>query len=784
MARRLTALLAGLLLLIAQHAHSEDLKDVREMGDIWVVTIDKSGSVADAFRTNKRVDYDRLGSSVYNRLMNGDYLDSADFEKDRFLFLVSGFKFYDKNRLSQEMTSAPPFVKSFIHATDGKLHAFANKRACARHIQDLLSRPNYRYNLSFVSQIRLFSIIHAVNLLKAQGETNSFEEFKLLTITDDADVNDQWRTDFRNLNKWAPNKVEEVNDSTSKYLYNALNGMGTGYLTDLSSDEKNTPHLWVYRYRSMRQDVPVSEMDLFSIDASDGKTVRLTPKVRDIQGDSLCFFHIDSIRINEKVIAVDSTFTDVFSTRCSYENALKRNETEIWGFAQVEYADPIFGKHSKIVPFTQRKTVLSKALAGVILAVCAILLLSLVGLLIYLLIIRPNSTLFTIYSSAGKKTTVKRGFAADWKGEYIPIQCYQGPYDGHLGVLVRKHRDIRVVPYPSIADRPSEVLIRSRHAPGISVEAVRHDTTDDIEAHYSYHSADYSPLLRAEYEKTVFCKLYRLKATAQRRWLPLIRVSIRILNFFFKRHYCLIKDVEAHSRYYLSMDDMLPGKRFTLEYFKMEQPVTEGDVYRHIALRTLTHYYSIDCPRYDLIICRHFQEQGARWIVLRLNDDMRHHDSLRSVESLIRYAQDKGEETKYQCQSVMEKALAKEFPGKRIGFFDTSKFSPTLHTLSFELEESSCPGYISLVETCEHPRIQQLYSPFKDTGTKEKFIRPKKGYQSCLLYLSAAPFQSLPDNSSLKKKLTNTIVSNKDTQPSLLRLHPDHFEYREISEKY
>jgi len=37
-------------------------------------------------------------------------------------------------------------------------------------------------------------------------------------------------TDYKNLKKWAPNKVEEIGNITSKYIYNILNGSGYGSL--------------------------------------------------------------------------------------------------------------------------------------------------------------------------------------------------------------------------------------------------------------------------------------------------------------------------------------------------------------------------------------------------------------------------------------------------------------------------------------------------------------------------------------------------------------------------
>lgn len=760
------------ILLTLLPVSAQEIKDVRDMGDVWVVTVDKSLSMLDYGNAST------IARNVYSRLMSGDCLASADFEKDRFLFLTSGIKFERVSTIGTELKAAAPFDQSFIHATDGILYSFPDKQACAVHVRDLVG-GGYKYNLSFVSQIRLFSIVHAVNLLKSRGESASFDGFKVLTITDDADQNDQWMMDYRSLKSWAPKKVQEVNDSTSKYVYNVLNGKGNGNLEEIFADDGKAPHLWVYDYRSKQQDVPESELELLSLNAADGRTIRAVPKTRRIQGDDILFFHVDSLKVNGKVVVSDESFRDTLRKESRFDNAFKLNRTEIRGYAQVEYDDEVFGKHCRIVPFVQKGVALSQKLETLLTVLGILAGLCLLGLLAWLLLIRPNLKLFTIHSALGKKTVVKRGFAKNWKGEYVPIQCYEENREGLVGAIIRKHKDVLVTrDCPAVPDS-SAILLVSRRPVNVSVDTIFQTTADDVESIFFSRTGEYSPLLREEYEKTPFHKLYRDYMSAKSEPLQrCIKMGIGLLNFFAKRYYYLIKDITAQDRIYVSCDSLLAGKRFIIENHSITGP-TESDVYGDVAQHALAYYYENDTPHYDVLLCNRTTGNEVHWVVVSVNDRLVTRDSLRSVTSHVRFTQTGGTENVSGTATRIMRALEKEFPGKRIGHVDVTGIG-NQPPLSFAVKKSTAPGYVSFMESSARRRIQPLYSPIENADMQENFIRLRPRLLDGHLYLSAIPTRFLTTDDPLQKQLSQAVVRTEENQSSVLRLDGAHLEFRDI----
>ena len=748
------------------------------MGDIWVVTIDKSGSM-------------RLGGSpssialnVYNRLMTGDCLLSADFSKDRFLFLTSGYSYSKAIGLGNELTRTPSLGSAFIHATDDKLHAFTSKQECASYIRRILAENNYNHQLSFVSQIRLFSIVHAVNKLKRDGETSSFNSFKILTITDDADQNDQWRTDYRTLKDCAPNKVKEVNDSTAKYVYNSITERGHGNLDELFSDERVIPHLWVYLYQSKEQYVPQSQLDLLSIKAVDGENFSAKPKVKSFQGDKICFYHIDSIRVNKKTFHIDSSFADECIKQCKFDNGLKTNKTTIWGYIQVEYQDFVFGRHYKTIPFIQNNVVASQKLNSTIKTTAIMMVLFVLALLTYFFFIHPSLTLFTVFSSLGKKTIIKRGFSFNWKGEYIPIQCYQDDGADLFGVIVKKHQNIRSLKYSEPTEGASEILICSRYLLGVSTEVTFHSTEEDLERIYFSRTAEYSGLLRNEYEKTIFYKLRKKYVATSAKWQQrLIRYVIDFLNFFGKQYYYIIKDIKNRERTYISADGVLYGKRFVIEYYMVGNDLKKS-IFNDITQYALSYYYNTEGIEYQAILCSCRVDNSILWAFIQLDDYLVSRDSLRSVSSLIRFEQTEMTDNYSEIALYILHSLKKEFPHKRLGYFDVTNLSLDVKPLSFSIKESTAPGFISFIETTESPRVQLMYSPVNEADTKEKFTKPDSKLKSGYLYYSVVPIRKRPVNEALIRQLSKIVVKSEEKQPSLLKLMNDRFEYRDIKEKF
>lgn len=742
-------------------------KDVKDMGNVWVVTIDKSGSMTWHGRTPAR-----LGEDVRNRLLYGGALDGADFQKDRFLFLTSGFP----TTSHESLRKSEPFDKSFIHKTDGKLHSFKNKRDCANYISRIVASNDYKHDLSFVSQIRVFSIIHAVNFLKDSGEGDNFDQLKVLTITDDADQNDQWRMDERNLKQAAPNKVKEVNDSTAKYIYNSLNGTGKGYLNCAYSDEKNTPHIWVYDYKSKSSDALMIERDLFSIHPTSGTSLSINSKVSQLDGDDVDYFYITSVHVNGIVQPVSGRFSSAFNKPCVYLNYYGKNNVDIWGYAQVGYQDPIYGPHHKIVPFVQHQTVISNDLSNLIHALYVLLIIAVVALILFFLIIRPNSTLFTVYSEMGGKTIVKRGYSSSWKGANIPLQCYQANRrDGPIGYMTRKDRFISRGGYSSESLYVEDGILLISHTPlCLSVNnAVAIDTSLNIDQVLSERQGKYSNTLKSLYKETVFSKLYRHSSSKP------IALLIKLLNFFHRTYYYYIPSVAEAKRILIRPEKSLKDKRFSIEYYCYE-PDIKFNLSQLVINPALSHYYR-SSSRYDIIACNYRFGDSIFWCIVQLNDDSVSGNSLREVRQLVSFEQETSESPE-TFLPVIKRYLRKQFPGMRIGYIEEDEESRDVSfyvSFAFNVTPAAAPAFITFIEDTKKRRAQTLYSPFSEPETTEKFVRLNHKLSSGHLYASIIPVFYLKKYPSLIKKLSENVINNDVKISSLLTIGKDGFTFRE-----
>ena len=262
---------------------SSNVADVDTLGNVWIVTVDDSGSMlklsANPWHDSNVNIYSQseLAKMVSKRMSKYPFDEWIDYKHDRFLFFRSGYS-YDKNRgLGNELAVAASLDSSFIHHTDAKLHYFESKERLINHIGDLINEGEFKNELSFVSHIRTFSVVKAVNMLRKMGEEANFNSLKLLTITDDADQNDQWRVDYKvlatadKLTKGRSPISQRVKDTIQRYVYNELSGLGAGTFDPIFTDDDQMPHMWIYEYSTV-----------------DSKNEIVVGNVLSISGKALC----------------------------------------------------------------------------------------------------------------------------------------------------------------------------------------------------------------------------------------------------------------------------------------------------------------------------------------------------------------------------------------------------------------------------------------------------------------------------------------------------------------
>ncbi len=795
-------LLLSLAILIVLPSMAETMKDVRKMGDVWVVTIDKSGSMKKRIvgGETKRISPEQVADEVYDRLKKGDAFATADFSKDHFLFFTSGFSYPPEVKLvgghGKALADALPFDQSFIHTTDNTLHSFSSKGKLLLHIRTILAQNDYSHDQSFVSQIRLFSILKAVNYMKDNGKEADYDNLKVVTITDDADQNDQWRNDYREIKRASPSKLRAINDSTSKYIYNEFIKSGKGSLNEIYKEENGIPHIWVYEYRTLQQEDSLAnivskdslgtDFRLLSIDAANGANIKLRALADDYRGDEICFYSVDTIMVNDHKISIGSSFQNNFDGYYRYDNKFKVNDVTIKGHFQVKYNDEIYGTHYKTMYFIQNEKVLSKKLYDLSSVLVILVISLLLGYLIYILIIRPHQIMFTIYSGLGEKTTVKRGFRHHWANENTPLQCYQTDYEDFWGCITRRHRNVTVTPLDLPYRDGEELLLCSCRPITLSVDVKEMSAEDDIEQLFRTRSATYPPLLKEVYEKTFIARMYRRYALSRNTLVRrFYRALIRVNLFFCKKYYYPILLSQRTKRIYLCAEEMLEGKRFSIEYNHIVSHVQNQNTI--LIQKSLTQYYT-ENPKaiYDILVSCLISVDNVYWNVIQLNDNRFGTPSLRNVRSLVRFIQE-GTDISELLLKQVENHFRKEYHGASVGsivIVENDEYEKEEMLFDFDVIESTAPGYISFVETAEIPHTQILYSPVKDGDVREKFVKINSKYLSGHLYLSVIPVKGRTSGYPLMKLLSKTVVASDIKGSSLISFGRDELEFRNINEKY
>ena len=765
----------------AQH----EIRNVDSLGTIWIITTDKSGSMLLLGNASK------IAENVCGRLANNSHLDTIDYTKDRFVFFTSGYSWDNNIGLGNCITTDARFDSCFIHHTDKQLHYINNKSALITHIKDVISANDYKHQLSFVSHIRVFSLVKAIEFLKFQDENRNFNKINIITITDDAEQNDQWLTEYKTLKKIdrsmkeknkievigkpVRNKVDEISKITTQYVYTELNRKGGGELKEVFSDEDNIPRIWIYSYATVQsQAQDIGNAAIFNIEANDGKKVVLTP-LSDLYGsDSICFYFIDSIKINNLSFSINQQFNHQWQDRFTYDNKLKYNDITLSGNFQILYTDSIYGKHYKKISFTQNAELPSGFLISTVSNVAIILLISLVIFLIYWLLILPNKILFVIYSNQEKKYVIKRGYKYQWQKGIIPVlSCIL--YNDSMAVICKKHRNIKTKTSTKISDTKNRFLICSKYELPISVlhNNNKISSETDIEDYFSARSGDYSNLLKNIYRKTW---LYKCREVCCKSRYKLIRIIgdlyVTIDKLFCKKYYYTISQETSNI---IFQHPILYGRKFFIEMDKAKQN-SVIDVNQQFNIKCLNQYYDdISNKKYNALICYGTEDKTIYWNVLLLDFKKNDNISLKQIYNTYQYKQElpeKKEKQILQNLKLLKKIVKKQVKNchKIKDYKIDSVTQKNIH--QFEITEVSYPGFIYLIEdTIGKQKSQEVYSPFKKGLEKEMKVfveRVKK--KNAHLYRTFLPPTIIKGNGSLIKEISGKIVPIIDDNVEVLEI--------------
>lgn len=716
--------------------------DVDSIGDLWIFTLDKTGSMlSEKTVTGSKIPWTptQIKDDVIKKLsVDGGILDQINYSRDRITIMETGYG--DKNKESdsygQVFCMAPSLDTSFIHVIQPLRQFVTNKKNGLKAVlSHLLEKNDYNYRESFVSQIRVLSLHRLVKAISSKGQGLTFRKIHIVTITDDADVNDQWKMDYYTI-KRDPAKMEQLNELHSKYVYSSFTQEGAGYLDERKqfTDVSSKNHIYIYDYVTRQQkvnDIICKEDSIINISPLDGKILDFQLTRKQIDSDSICFAYISFITINHVSYPVNQYMYDNKSLDFTYDMDPVRNEIIIHGKLQVIYTDSIYGAHYKSYNFTQYNNDYTALVHTVSDIAIKIIVAAILLVILFIVWIKPNRKLMTVNMSDGQQIHIRRGYRWQWE-KLIPLLYYNGGK-----VIFAKHSCFKRKTKPVINQNCSNLIIIDSPVPLTFTGNVMSDTTkNNILKNAKDSYEDYPEALLQIYGKTWAGKIASLH-NSPIRW---IRIKLYpILNR-------LIFSINPHYYYWINVmkglisTPLLPGRHFLLEYKMAKEKTTYDD-------KWLNAYYQGNYPAADVIICLNSTNNDVIWDVYQLCSRKFTGYGISSAKHLIHYKQK--DATANDLQTIkrkLKKAIRREMRVSRIVCLNTTNgYEAGVH---FNVSEASSMAYICLVECTEYEKCQILYSPFTDANSTEKNIVIGPCSVSRRIWTSLIPFASKKDRPS------------------------------------
>ena len=719
--------------------------DVDSIGDLWIFTLDKTGSmllektVTGAIKPWTPM---QIKDDVIRKLSDkGGVLDQINYFCDRVIIMETGYG--DKSRESDSygyaFCAAASLDSSFIHIVR-PIQKFntKGKSGLKSVLSDLLGKSNYNYRESFVSQIRVLSLHRLVKLIRQKKMGLTFRKIHIVTITDDADVNDQWKMDYYTI-KRDPQKMRQLNELHSRYVYSSFTQKGGGYLdeceefTDISS--KN--HIYVYNYVTRQQrvdDIICREDSIIDLAPLDGKRLEFQLNQSQIASDSICFAYIDTIIINRSEYPIGQYMNENHILNMAYDMNPVHNEIIIRGKLQVQYVDSIYGNHYKSYNFIQYNGDYTASIHTLLDSVATILIVLFLLFLIYAIFIFPNRKLLVINESSGQSVRVRRGYRWQWD-KLNPLAYCNGDKVVFAKHACFKRRQVQPVKTPNFSI--SNCIVIDSPVPLTFSGNVLSDTTkNNISRNAKDSYGKYPEEVLQIYAKTWAGRIVSLQNN-RFRWVR--KKLYPVLNRFIFR-------ISPHYYYWgnamegLISSPRLRGCHFLLEYKREMANLTYDD-------RWLNTYYLGDFPEADVLVCLSNASDYAVWDVYQLVSRKFLGSGISSAKHLIHFRQKSAMTGELpDIKDCLKKAIRREMRVNRIVFLDAVNCNRD--GAHFNVTEASCMAYVCLVENTVDEKCQILYSPLAEADSTEKNIVIGSSSVSRLIWTSLVPFTSKKDRPS------------------------------------
>lgn len=633
-----------------------------------------------------------------------------------------------------------------------------------RVLRDKLERDNYVYQESFVSQIRVLILSRIVDYIKENDLGNSFRNIHLVIVTDDADENDQWKTDYYAIKFRSKKKFEELNALHSKYIYSSFTQLGGGYLEERSdmTDISAAKHIYLYDYVTLQQkDKKVEGVDFVKIAPLDGSCINVKVILNEYESDEIDFVYIESLKINNQELPINRYITDTSSILINYDNGVCKNDVEIKGQVQLQYVDSIYGAHAKKIDFETHCVVLPQGIRIFINVLYIILATFIVLTIIFFVWILPNKCLMNVYMSNGHELHVHRGYHWQWSHDIISLISVQRHSPTNQAIFI-KHCNITSHSSDKTDVNEISFLISSRTPLSVTPNAKEFTSFSDINADYHLRSNEYPSLLRTHYNKSTIARLYQKRKSIHIKSLKyLLQICINIVNHYAPVYYYFI-DKDISDKTYSISSKHLFGKVFLIE-LKYAGNIHTSPI--DIATNTIvTRYYDNPSAEYADCLIRYqihsVQKKTIEWYVIRLQQDYISSHSIRTVRLIMHYIQPIDQidgELIHHIAQQLKKECRKLQGVRKINIGKESPNISNLNHFQFDISHSSILNFVSVVESTENPKSTTIYSPFEDSNTFLKYVMIHHSENDALLYSSPIRFDKCIEHPSLQYRLSPNI---------------------------
>lgn len=370
--------------------------------DLWIVTLDCSGSMRD-------MDF-RIIPQKYDSIVTTNQINKA---QDKVLVLTSGMskdELWSADANSARRHKLTPFDKTFDRLLIKQKSDLLSYDQSVALIKKLCSgKRNFCYNWSFTSLVRPLTIY---TLTSRKVAFLNYNNIYHVFITDDGDPNDQWSNDYKLLKKYRKSfkEVNNILPSVASSDFDFITKK-TGKFIEIASDE-NQPRLYLTKYETYDEGNPETVYPIDSLLTvgefhDDWFTLEFSNNLRP----NIDFIYVDKYAINGHDIEVKEYIYPTAYILCSIEKTETRtlnNRIAIKGHYQETYNDRVLGKRHRTIPvngelsknYTSIETILlaKKCLTAlVILALC----------LMAFIVIRRNLYVLNVYL-CGKRYSIKK----------------------------------------------------------------------------------------------------------------------------------------------------------------------------------------------------------------------------------------------------------------------------------------------------------------------------------------------------------------------------------------